>query len=76
MVSAQQQGASVSAASVVAPEIPKVRPDANGRYGKFGGKYVPETLIAALTELEEEFKVAIKDPKFQVRVTPTGNPIQ
>jgi hypothetical protein len=43
------------------------RPDASGRYGRFGGKYVPETLIPALLELETAF-VAIKaDPEFQAK---------
>ncbi|XRB09329.1 tryptophan synthase beta chain [Pycnococcus provasolii] len=31
------------------------RPDPTGRFGKFGGKYVPETLIPALLELEEAY---------------------
>ncbi|XP_029128457.1 tryptophan synthase beta chain 2, chloroplastic-like [Cajanus cajan] len=31
------------------------RPDSFGRFGKFGGKYVPETLMHALTELEAAF---------------------
>jgi tryptophan synthase beta chain len=31
------------------------RPDALGRFGQFGGKYVPETLMPALAELEEAF---------------------
>ncbi|KAF3778125.1 hypothetical protein EJ110_NYTH44131 [Nymphaea thermarum] len=31
------------------------RPDAFGRFGKLGGKYVPETLMYALTELESAF---------------------
>ena len=43
------------------------RPDAAGRFGAFGGKYVPETLIAALTELEEEYTKAQADPAFKVR---------
>lgn len=43
------------------------RPDASGRFGKFGGKYVPETLIVALTELEQAYAEAIKDPAFTVR---------
>ncbi len=37
-------------ASIDAP-----RPDALGRFGQFGGKYVPETLMPALSELEEAF---------------------
>ena len=30
-----------------------VAPDARGRYGPFGGRYVPETLVAPLEELEK-----------------------
>lgn len=36
-----------------------------GRYGKFGGQYVPETLMTALLELEEAYEDAKKDPLFQ-----------
>lgn len=43
------------------------RPDPAGRYGKFGGKFVPETLIPALAELEEAYQQARADPAFQVR---------
>lgn len=57
----------VVSAAVMAPEQRLLRPDADGRFGKFGGKYVPETLIAALTEVEEEFKRALTDKKFQAR---------
>lgn len=39
-------------------------PDALGRYGAFGGRFVPETLIAALDELEREFKAALADDAF------------
>lgn len=46
-----------------------LRPDASGRYGKFGGKYVPETLIVALTELEQAYKEALADPTFIVSET-------
>ncbi|MCI1945327.1 tryptophan synthase subunit beta [Clostridium luticellarii] len=35
-----------------------------GRFGKFGGQYVPETIMNAVTELEREFSEAIKDEKF------------
>jgi len=35
-----------------------------GRFGKFGGQYVPETIMSAVTELEEEFEKAMKDEKF------------
>lgn len=40
-------------------------PDERGRYGEFGGKYVPETLMNALEELEQAYQEAIKDPAFQ-----------
>ncbi len=45
-------------------ENPPSRPDHLGRFGKFGGKYVPETLMSALNELEIEAKRYQKDPKF------------
>ena len=40
-------------------------PDENGRFGQFGGRFVPETLIAALDQLEDEYNKAINDPSFQ-----------
>ena len=40
-------------------------PDDKGRFGEFGGRYVPETLVAALDQLEEEYLKAQKDPSFQ-----------
>ena len=40
-------------------------PDAHGRFGEFGGQYVPETLMAALAELTEEYLAAKEDPEFQ-----------
>src|SRR5258708_5231029 len=36
-----------------------------GRFGQYGGRYVPETLMAALEELEREYNKARKDPKFK-----------
>src|SRR5215207_4072617 len=39
-------------------------PDALGHFGEFGGKYVPETLMPALTELEAEYERAKQDPEF------------
>ncbi|MDP4143740.1 MAG: tryptophan synthase subunit beta [Bacillota bacterium] len=35
-----------------------------GRFGKFGGQYVPETIMNACIELEEEYNKAMKDPEF------------
>ena len=40
-------------------------PDAMGRFGLFGGRYVPETLIEALNALTTEYEKACKDQAFQ-----------
>jgi len=40
-------------------------PDKYGHFGQFGGKYVPETLMTALNELEREYLKAKSDPKFK-----------
>src|SRR6266700_2160787 len=39
-----------------------------GRFGPWGGRYVPETLMAALDELEGEYERAKRDPKFRARL--------
>jgi tryptophan synthase beta chain len=39
-----------------------------GRFGVYGGRYVPETLMAALEELERAYEKAKQDPKFQRRL--------
>jgi tryptophan synthase beta chain len=44
--------------------IAKVKPVA-GRFGPYGGRYVPETLMAALEELEREYEKARRDKKFR-----------
>ena len=43
-------------------------PDTKGRWGKFGGKFVPETLMVALEELSSAYKEAKKDKKFNEEV--------
>lgn len=40
------------------------RPDPHGRFGPFGGRFVPETLMPALEELEKAFRTAIGDAVF------------
>ncbi len=40
-------------------------PDARGRFGTFGGRYVPETLVAALQRLEESARAALADPIYR-----------
>src|SRR5882672_12607741 len=42
---------------------------AAGRFGPWGGRYVPETLMAACEELEHEYERAKKDPKFKARLS-------
>ncbi len=44
-------------------------PDVRGRFGEFGGRYVPETLVPALDELENEFNTAWNDPAFRAEFT-------
>ena len=44
---------------------PTTLPDANGRFGEYGGRYVPETLMHPLQELEDEYFRAQNDPEFQ-----------
>lgn len=43
-------------------------PDERGRFGPFGGKFVPESLMAALVELETAYLEACNDPEFQVEL--------
>jgi tryptophan synthase beta chain len=44
------------------------RPDSLGRFGKFGGKYVPETLMPALSELEAAYEQYRNEPSFQAEL--------
>lgn len=46
------------------PDITSV-PDAHGHFGPYGGRFVPETLMTALLDLENEYETARKDPAFQ-----------
>jgi tryptophan synthase beta chain len=43
-------------------------PDATGRFGQFGGQFVPETLIPALQELDRSFRAAWGDPAFRAEL--------
>ena len=47
------------------PRITKSEPDQHGHWGKFGGRYVPETLVAPLDELTNEFMRAREDANFR-----------
>ncbi|MFA5055218.1 MAG: tryptophan synthase subunit beta [Dehalococcoidia bacterium] len=43
-------------------------PDRNGHFGQFGGKYVPETLMAALDELEKAYRQSCRDANFKAEL--------
>ncbi|EEH58138.1 uncharacterized protein MICPUCDRAFT_33061 [Micromonas pusilla CCMP1545] len=45
------------------------RPDETGRFGAYGGKYVPETLIPALQELQDEYATLAGDASFQAELS-------
>ncbi|BAU00806.1 Tryptophan synthase beta chain 2 [Vigna angularis] len=40
----------------------------SGKFGRFGGKFVPETIVASLTNLEAEFKKSMADDAFQAEL--------
>jgi tryptophan synthase beta chain len=44
---------------------PATVPDASGHFGPYGGRFVPETLMVALDELEREYERAQADPSFR-----------
>jgi len=56
--------AGVEAGKSSAPAVKSV-PDAHGRFGPYGGSYVPETLMVAVRQLAEEYERAKKDPAFR-----------
>src|SRR5258708_1646733 len=43
-------------------------PDARGRFGTFGGKFVPESLMEPLAELEAAYNHALRDEQFQAEL--------
>jgi len=47
---------------------PSGLPDARGHFGRFGGRFVPETLMAPLIELESAYLAAKRDPKWTRRL--------
>ena len=49
------------------PDITSV-PDAHGHFGPYGGRFVPETLMSALLDLEREYEIARQDPAFQLEL--------
>ncbi len=54
-----------------APELEPWRmgePDATGRFGRFGGRFIPETLMPACIELDAAFREAWADPEFRAEL--------
>ena len=43
-------------------------PDERGRYGSYGGRFVPETLMGPLQELEDAYRAASQDPRFHAEL--------
>ena len=46
----------------------RLLPDPGGHFGPYGGRYVPETLMAALEALDQAYEAARRDPAFQAEV--------
>ena len=59
---------SLDAQRLLADSIAGKFPDAQGRFGPFGGRYVPETLIPALDRLERGVREHLHSPSFQDRL--------
>lgn len=57
----------MTAAEVPVPTALMTEPDATGRFGNFGGRFVPESLVPACQELEAHFRAAWADPAFRKR---------
>jgi len=57
----------IDAQQLLADSIAGKFPDAQGRFGPFGGRYVPETLIPALERLESGMRAHLHSPRFQER---------
>jgi tryptophan synthase beta chain len=50
------------------PSRERARPDAGGHFGRYGGRFVPETLMAPLVELERAYERARRDRRFQAEL--------
>ena len=58
----------MSAAAKPAPVTPDQLPDATGHFGRYGGVFVPETLMTALADLTAAYEAARSDPAFQAEL--------
>lgn len=63
------QAPQVDTRHLLADELAGKFPDARGRFGPFGGRYVPETLIPALDRLESGMRQHLHSPDFQAELT-------
>jgi tryptophan synthase beta chain len=65
-VTAQYAGKDLPAATRTGarPSLDGSTPDGSGHFGRFGGRFVPEALVAALDELNAEYQAARVDPEF------------
>lgn len=50
-----------------APNTFRAQPDERGHFGQFGGRYVAETLMPLILDLEREYRAAKADPAFQAQ---------
>ena len=53
---------------ITTPNDYSAYPDASGRFGDYGGRYVPETLMPLVHELEAAFRLAMADPAFHTEL--------
>ena len=53
---------------ITTPNDYSAYPDASGRFGDYGGRYVPETLMPLVHELEATFRLAMADPAFHAEL--------
>ncbi len=49
----------------VTPSFGQRDPDPRGYFGAYGGRFVPETLVAPVADLEEAYLAARRDPEFE-----------
>jgi len=61
-------GLKIDRDALLAQELSGAFPDDRGRYGPFGGRYVPETLVPALDRLEQGLREILPDPRFRAEL--------
>jgi tryptophan synthase beta chain len=54
--------------------VPSTVPDQQGRFGPYGGRFVPETLMHALDQLTQAYATAREDPEFQKQLAYCTSP--